>query len=332
MIARLGTERFWMRTSAQDLQRRYPLLQVIALIVVFAVGVATLSGFASHTSVDAMLVLSAFLGIAAGGQMLAILVGGIDLSVPNIISGANLITTELCGKNWPFALVATVILATALLVGAINGYVAHHYGVPPIIVTLATGAVVAGGVLAGTHGSVYGSVPNWLNKFVSPVGTVAGVKIPPIVVFWLGFTILMSVVLHFTGMGRNLYATGSNERAARLALVNTERVWTGAFAASALCSAVSGIFLAAWSGTGDPNIGDPYLFLTIAAVIVGGTSLVGANGDYVRTVLGTLILTVLTTILVGHSYSEATQEIFLGLLILLVVGTYGRDRPLRDRV
>ncbi len=328
----IGTHPLRLRTSAQEVQRRYPVLQLIALIVVFAVGTATLPGFAHRASINAILVLASFLGIAAGGQTLAILVGGIDLSVPNVIAGANLMTTALCGANWPFAAVAAVILGTAAFVGAINGYVAHHYRVPPLIVTLATGSIVAGAVLAGTHGSVYGSVPNWLNTFVSPVGTVAGVKVPPIVVFWLIFAIVMGVILYMTGMGRHLYATGSNERAARLALVNTERVWTGVFAASAVCSAICGIFLAAWSGTGDPSIGDPYLFLTIAAVIVGGTSLVGANGDYTRTVLGALILTVLTTILVGHSYSEATQEILLGLLILVVVGTYGRDRPLRDKV
>ena len=326
----IGTIR--SRGSFQEAQRRYPVLQVIALIVVFAVGTATLAGFAQPSAIKSMLVLASFLGIAAGGQTLAILIGGIDLSVPAIIAGANLMTTALCGANWNFALVAAVILGAAALVGATNGYVAHHYHVPPLIVTLATGSIVAGAVTAGTHGSVYGSVPNWLNTFVSPAGTVGGVKIPPIVVFWAAFAVVMAVVLQMTGMGRHLYATGSNERAARLALINTERVWTGTFAASAVCSAICGIFLAAWSGTGDPSIGDPYLFLTIAAVIVGGTSLVGASGDYWRTVLGALILTVLTTILVGHSYSEATQEILLGLLILIVVGTYGRDRPLRDRV
>lgn len=328
----IGANSLRVRTGVQDVQRRFPLLQLVVLALVFALGTATLPGFATHASVNAILVLSAFLGIAAAGQTFCILIGGIDLSVPNVISGANLMTTALCGRNWNFAIVAAVILGVAALAGALNGFVVHHYSVPPLIVTLATGSVVAGAVLAGTHGSVYGSVPNWLDTFVSPVGTVGGVKIPPIVVFWLVFAVLIAVVLQMTGIGRHFYATGSNERAARLALVNTERVWIGTFAASAVCSAICGMFLAAWSGTGDPDIGNPYLFLTIAAVIVGGTSLVGANGDYWRTVIGALILTVLTTILVGHSYSEATQEIFLGLLILMVVASYGRDRPLRDRV
>jgi len=153
-----------------------------------------------------------------------------------------------------------------------------------------------------------------------------------VVVLWAVLTIAIGIVLHLTGIGRRFYATGSNERAAELALVNTESVWVGAFAASAVFSAIAGILLGAWSGTGEQSIGEPYLFLTIAAVIIGGTSLIGARGDYWRTVLGTLILIVLTTNLVGHSYSEATQQIVLGLIMLVVVGTYGRDRALRDRI
>ena len=149
---------------------------------------------------------------------------------------------------------------------------------------------------------------------------------------WIVLTVIIGVVLHLTGIGRRLYATGANERAAGLALIRTELVWVCAFAVSAVFSAIAGILLGAWSGTGEQSIGEPYLFLSIAAVIVGGTSLIGARGDYWRTVLGSLILIVLTTNLVGHSYSEATQQIVLGLIILVVVGTYGRDRALRDRI
>lgn len=187
-------------------------------------------------------------------------------------------------------------------------------------------------MLVGTKGAVYGGVPQWLTQFVSPVGKMGGIPVPPIAVFWAVFAIVIGVVLHLTGLGRKLFATSANERAAQLALVRTELVWVVTFAASAVCSAIAGILLAAWSGTGDPDTGDQYLFLTIAAVIVGGTSLVGAIGDYWRTVLGSLILIVLTTILVGHSFGASTQQILLGVVILAVVGTYGRGRPLRDRL
>jgi len=317
---------------AQEVQRRFPLLQVVALVALFLWGMASLPAFAQRSSIDSMLVLASFLGIAAAGQTIVILIGGIDLSVPSIITAGNLMTTLLGGKHWSFGAICAVILGTAALVGAVNGYLAHHYRVPALIITLGSGSVVVGAVLAGTHASVYGSVPPWFQHFVSPASKTAGLHIPHVVALWIVLTLGIGVVLHLTGVGRRLYATGANERAASLALIKTELVWVGAFAASAVFSAIAGILLGAWSGTGEQSIGDPYLFLSIAAVIVGGTSLIGARGDYWRTVLGSLILIVLTTNLVGHSYSEATQQIVLGLIILLVVGTYGRDRALRDRI
>jgi ribose transport system permease protein len=319
-------------TGAQELQRRFPILQLVALGALFAWGTISLPAFATQSSINSMLVLASFLGIAAAGQTIVILIGGIDLSIPAIITAANLLTTLLGGKHWSFGAFVAVILGGALFVGAVNGFLIHRFQVPALIITLGTGAIVVGAVLAGTHASVYGSVPGWFTRFVSPVGTVAGLKFPPVVLLWAVLTIAIGIVLHLTNVGRRLYATGSNEHAAGLALVKTELVWVGAFASSALFAGIAGILLGAWIGTGEQNIGDPYLFLTIAAVIVGGTSLIGARGDYWRTVLGSLILIVLTTNLVGHSYSEATQQIVLGLIILVVVGTYGRDRALRDRL
>jgi ribose transport system permease protein len=316
----------------KDLQARLPLLQIVALIGLFIWGTASLPAFAGRVNIDSMLVLASFLGIAAMGQTFAILIGGIDLSIPSVITAANLMTTLLGGKNWPFIAIVAVILAVSAVAGAANGFFSHHFGVPPLIISLAIGSIVVGVVLAGTHASVYGSVPTWFTHFVSPASTVAGLPIPQVAMLWIVMTLVVGVILHLTGIGRRLFHTGANERAAQLALVRTERVWVGAFAASAVCAGVAGILLGAWSGTGEQNIGDPYLFQTIAAVIVGGTSLIGARGDYWRTVLGTMILIVLTTILVGHSYSSATQQIIFGVIILVVVGTYGRDRALRDRI
>jgi ribose transport system permease protein len=323
--------RTWLHTL-KELQQRFPLLQVVALIGLFIWGTVSLPAFASKTNIDSMLVLASFLGIAAMGQTLVILIGGIDLSVPYVITSANLMTTLLGGKGWSFVAIVLVILGVAAVAGALNGFLAHRFLVPALIITLAVGYIVDGFVLAGTQASVYGSVPGWFTHFVSQASTVAGLPIPQVVMLWIVMTIAIGIVLHLTGVGRRLFHTGANEHAARLALVRTELVWVGAFAASAVCSAITGILLGAWSGTGEQNIGDPYLFETIAAVIIGGTSLIGARGDYWRTVLGTLILIVLTTILVGNSYSAATQPIIIGVIILVVVGTYGRDRALRDRI
>jgi len=321
------------RASLERLVRTAPILQVAAVIALGIAAAVTIDGFLTLTSIYTTLVLAAFLGIAAAGQTTVILIGGIDLSVPALITGANLVSTSLTGKGWSFLSVCLFLLASAAVVGAINGYTTHRFRVPPLIVTLATGAIVTGATLGWTKGGqVSGHVPSWMGTFSSPIGTVFGVRLPPIVLLWAILALAISIVLHLSVAGRRIYATGANEHAAELAGVKTERVWIGAFVFSAISATVVGVLLAGFTGTGQAGIGDQYLFTSLAAVLIGGTSLVGARGDYWRTVLGALILTLITTLLVGHGADESTQEMIIGALILAFVGLYGRDQRVRDRV
>jgi ribose transport system permease protein len=315
------------------LLRGTPILQVTSVIVLLLAIGLTIDGFFSKSSLFTTLILASFLGIAAAGETLVILIGGIDLSVPALISGANLVTTLLLGKGWSFWLAILFVFSCAAIVGLINGFVTHRFKAPPLIVTLATGAIVTGLTLGWTQGGqVSGIPPNWLSRFSSPIGTVFGIGIPPVVILWAIIAIVFGLVLSWSVSGKRLYATGANERAAQLAGVKTERVWMASFAVSAMASALVGIVLIGFTGSGEAGVGDPYQFLSIAAVLVGGTSLIGARGDYWRTVLGALIMTLFTTLLVGHGADEAMQEILTGVLILLFVSVYGRDQRVRDRV
>jgi ribose transport system permease protein len=158
-----------------------------------------------------------------------------------------------------------------------------------------------------------------------------GIGIPPIVFIWGAVAIILGLGLRRTLAGRRLYATGANPIAAELALVNTRRVWVGAFALSGLLAGLLGVLVGGYAGAGNTTLGDPYLFEGLAAVIVGGTTF-GARGNYWNTVLGALVLTVLSTVLVGKGYSSADQQIIFGLLILVVVAGYGRGPRLRDRL
>jgi ribose transport system permease protein len=319
--------------GARRLAGRLPVLQIAALLVLYLVGQAAIDGYGSQSSILSMLVLASFLGIAAAGQTFAILLGGIDLSVPFLIGAGNVLVSQLSGgKHWPFALAVLFIVAMAFAVGAANGYISHRFEIHPLIVTLGVGSMVGGGVLVWTHARLTGSAPSWLGELVSPGGDVAGIAIPPVVLLWLVLALVVVLVLSKTRAGRELYATGANPAAARLALVSTTRVWTGAFAASAVCAALAGILLAGFSGTGLFDIGTPYLFTTIASVVIGGTSLLGARGDYLRTVLGALILTQITTLLIGMGLSAAMQQAVLGIVIVLVVATYARESHVRDRI
>jgi ribose transport system permease protein len=314
------------------LQRRFPLAQIAVLVVLFAYGASTIDGFSAQTSVDSMLVLAALLGLAAAGQTLVLILGGLDLSVPGFIVAGGILVSQLSGANhWPAVLAIGFVVAVTGAMGAVTGWICHRWRIQPLVVTLGMGALAAGGVLAWTQGRLTGSAPGFLTNLTSAVGTTFGIGIPPVVVIWAIVAVLVGMMLTRTRAGRSLYATGANPRAAALARIDTRRVWVAVFAFSAVVSGLVGVLLAGFAGA-DQTIGDPYLFEGLTAVIVGGTTFLGSRGDYTHTVVGALILTVLTTILVGKGYDQADTQIVFGVLILGVVAGYGRDRRIRDRI
>jgi ribose transport system permease protein len=320
----------WARFAA--VQRTVPVAQVIALVVLYGYGAATLDGFTSITSIKAMLVLASLLGLAAVGQTVIVLLGALDLSVAGFITFADVLFSVLTGKGWALIPALLLVLGVSTLLGGASGYISTRFGFQPIVITIAMGLIVTGIAQIEVSNFTIGSVPGWLERFSSATGTTLGIGIPPVIVMWGVVAVGTGLVLARTRAGRRIYQTGSNPVAAQLALVNTRRVWTWAFAFSALCAAIVGVLLAGFSGSADATIGTQYLFTSVAAVIVGGTSIMGARGDYWRTVIGALIITVLTTVLLGHGYGTGDQQIVFGVVILVAVAGYGRDPRLRDRV
>ncbi len=319
-------------TRLADVQRRFPLAQVAALLIVFAYGAATIEGFDQWFNVKSMLTLGTLLALAALGQTLVMILGGLDLSIPGFIVLGAILVSQLYGAHgWPAAPAILLPVAIALVMGAATGWICHSHRIQPLIVTLGMGGLAAGGAVAWTGGSITGAAPPFLSDISAPVSTTLGVDVPPIVAITALVTVVMALLLHRTVPGRRFYATGANPRAADLARVHTARVWIVVFAASAAIAALVGVLLAGFSGA-DQTMGDPYLFQGLTAVIVGGTTIMGARGDYTHTVVGALTLTALTTILVGNDVDQATNQIIFGLLILAVVAGYGRDRRLRDRI
>jgi ribose transport system permease protein len=149
---------------------------------------------------------------------------------------------------------------------------------------------------------------------------------------WAVVALVAGLVMHRRPVGRRFFAAGANARAAALARVRTDRLAMGVFALSAGGSVIVGTLLAGFAGAGDPDLGDPYLFQGLAAVIIGGTAFFGARGDYSHTVLGALLMVELTTVLIGKGLSASVQQMLFGALILLVVALYGRQPRVRDRV
>jgi ribose transport system permease protein len=321
-----------IRTRLIGIQRRFQIFQLLGLVVLFIWGASSVTDFTSDASIKSMLVAAAFLGLAGAGQTLVVLVGGIDFSIPAFIAAGSILVSELCGSDgWGIVPALALIIVLGFAFGAVNGYLSHRFTIQPLVVTLGMSSLVTGGLLVWTKGAATGSAPAFLSRMTSVGGTTFGIGIPPLVLIWVLFAIALGFALSRTGVGRRLYATGSNPIAAELTLIRTRRVWVITFGLSAVFASLLGVLLGGYTGSGNISLGNPYLFEGLAAVIVGGTAF-GARGDYWKTVLGALLLTVLSTVLVGKGYSSADQQIIFGALILVVVAGYGRGPRMRDRI
>jgi ribose transport system permease protein len=321
-----------LSATVARLNRDFPLAQLLVLAAIFVYGALTLEGFSSVTSVKSMLLVASFLGLAALGQTVLILLGYFDLSVPGFIALGNVLVAILVGEHhWPFIAALALIVAVSIAVGATSGLICHHFRVEPIVVTIGVNFILIGLIdVISMHG-ITGAPPAWMTRFASVNATTLGIGVPPLLVLWVVVALLIGIVLRRTLAGRRVYLTGSNPAAAELALVRTRRVVIAAFALSAISAAITGVLLTGFSGTGDPSIGNPYLFTSLTAIILGGTT-AGARGDYWRTMIGAVMLTVINTVLLAKGYSAAAQQILFGLIIFVVAVAYARETRLRDQV
>lgn len=317
--------------SVVNLQRRYPIAQCVIALVLFVYGMATIDGFTTRANIYSILVLSAILSLASIGQTLVVLIGGIDVSIPAMILLGEATTLQLPMRHhWP--VVAAIVLGTLVggLAGGVSGWICHRFNVESLVVTLGMGAVVTGGIQVWTKGYLDGTPPPWLLNLASSGGTTFGLRFPPLLVLWAMVILAAAVILHRTVTGRRLYAVGANPRAASLSLIRPGRYRVCVFAVSAALAALVGVLLAGFAG-GDTTAGSPYLFESLAAVVIGGTTF-GARGDYSRTAIGAFVIVMLSTILIGKGLSDAAQQVVYGVMILVIVGGYGRDRHIRNRV
>jgi ribose transport system permease protein len=315
-------------------QTHFPVLQVGVLVILYTYGALTLPGMATWQSGRIMLTVAALAGIAGIGQTILILMGGFDLSISGFVFASGLLVTEVKTEwNIPFVVALLIALVVLISLGAIAGQICHRLSINPLIVTLAMGTIAFGLAESQTSEGVgYGAgAPAWLIKLCSPLTNTFGVPIPPLVVIWLVVAVVLTVFLRRSVPGRHLLATGANSRAAEFALIPTRRVWTLAFMFSAFVSCMLGLAVTGFGGAIVTTSGDSYMFQSVVVVIVGGT-VFGGPGDYLWTVVGALILTVLTTVLVGHGATSGVQEMVFAALILIVLSLYGRQNRVRDRV
>ena len=309
---------------------------LLALLVI--VGALLVPGFVSVQNLRSILLLAAFLGIASLGQTLCALLGALDLSIPFVIGSANILLPSLLVSGLPPAVAIVLVILLGALVGAVNGLMSFRIQGQALIMSLAIGFAVVGATQIYTTlgsiyaGTVFATLPEWLRNLAAFNGKTFGIPMPPVVFIWAILTAVVVLVMHGTWFGRGIYALGGSRVAAARLQISERKLWVAVHAISGVASVSAGMLLLGFSGGGFVGVGDPYLFTTVAAVVIGGTSLLGGAGGYGATVLGVLVLTVLTSILVGLGLSFASQQAVVGLIIIPMVAIYARAPHIRNQI
>lgn len=274
--------------------------------------------------------IAAYLGIIAAGQTIVILSGGegIDLSIGTTVTLGAMITGWICNEMEAQVFPALLVsVGAGLLVGLINGVGISYLKIHPLIMTLSTSGVVSGLMFAIYRGNVRGGASPMMMQLISG-STTFGIQ--GIIIIWLVVALLMWVLLKRTTFGKHLYAIGINREAARLSGVKVEKMVILAYMCSGLIAALGGFLLLGFTQRVYFTLGEVYLFPTIAAVVIGGTSLAGGEGSYWGTISGALVLRVIDALLTQFSLPQSARQAILGVLLVIVMLFYGRGRALRQ--
>jgi ribose transport system permease protein len=299
---------------------------LIGLLILMALVSLASPNFLSVDNLLNILRQTSINAIIAMGMTFVILTAGIDLSVGSILALAGAICATMIAADMPliFALVTTVMIGAAL--GASGGVVISFFGVQPFIATLVGMTIIRGLTLVYSDGRPIstGDLDVAEAFFQWGGGYILGIPVPVIIAFVV-FTLCWFVLNH-TKMGRYVYAIGGNEQVARLAGINVSRIKVGVYAISGALAAIAGIILTARLESAQPTAGLSYELDAIAAVVLGGTSLMGGRGRISGTLIGALIIGVLNNALNLMDVSSYYQMIAKGAVILLAVAVDSRGK------
>jgi ribose transport system permease protein len=292
------------------------------LVLLFIVLSIASPGYRSLHSVSSTVQVAAILGIMAGGQTLVLLTAGVDLSVASVASAAAYLMAQ---NSHHGAFLAILIgLSVGLAAGLVNGIGVGIFGVQPLIMTLGIGGIAGGMLIVYSQAETNGAplVP----QVIDQLGTGMVLKYIPldVLIIWLPLSAILILGLKYSGLGRAIIAVGDNPIACRLAGVRSWQVLLATYVISGLLSAVAGMILGGYENAVDLQLASSYLLLTVAAAVIGGTSVFGGSGGYSGTILGALILTVLDAFLTVINATEAVRQMLYGALILLLAWAYAR--------
>ncbi|RUX96924.1 MULTISPECIES: ABC transporter permease [unclassified Mesorhizobium] len=289
------------------------VLGVILAVLCIAISIAA-PQFYSEANIIAILRQCALVLIVASGMTMLIITAEVDLSVGASLAFVGCIGMAVLNSTHSLALGMLAALAFAGGVGLFNGLVVTRLRVNSLIATIGTMMMLQGGVYLFTREAVQNH--NQLTSFTDLGAGYVGAVPVPVILAALIFAVAY-VTLRFTTLGRYLYAVGANEKAVRLSGVRSERLKLFAFIVTGLCVGVAGMILSSLMNAGQPTAGRGFELTVIAAVILGGTSLLGGRGSLFGTLLGVLVLKVIDNGIIILGWNQDLQMVVPGVIIIL---------------
>jgi ribose transport system permease protein len=312
-----------------------PVAAIILAVVLFLLSGLLPNGFGGNIPVaiaqaSNIIRLSVFLGIIAAGQTLIIISGGegIDLSVGSVVTLTAILVYVICNGRDSMVIPALLTaLAVGAFIGLLNGIGIAFLKISPLVMTLGMSGVVTGLILVVNHGNVSGAVTPIMTRIIArPLF----LGIPGAIIIWIVFAFFMWLLLERTSYGKQLFAIGSNRITSRLSGVNVTGMVLLTYAVAGMLTGLGGFLVLGNTGVVFINIGNPFVFPSIAAVAVGGTLLSGGKGSYFGTMAGALVLTLITSLLTTMQMPDSVRRMVLGATLLILISIYGRQRGFRQ--
>ncbi len=302
---------------------------LLLIVLLFAMGELTVGDFLSLEQVLLTIKLASFIALFGLCQMIVIAAGGsgLDLSVGYAATMTAVFTAAVMdGRNEQLGLAVLAALGIGIAVGLANGVLAAYVKLPPLVVTLAMSNILQGIINAYTAGRNITGRP-------APVLQVIAAKFtgifPNILFILLIVTPIVMIILYRTRWGMMLFGAGTNETAAYLSGVNVRRVRCLSFVISGVLASLIGLLLIGNMGIAFKDMGSNYVMPSIAAVVVGGVSLTGGDGNYVGVILGAVFLQTLTNLLVAAGWGDAGKWLGFGLVLFVLLIVYVSNRRSR---
>jgi ribose transport system permease protein len=314
------------RKRAVAILRSRPFLTFAIVALVWVVAGFASRGFGSYGHLRYLLELAAVIGLVAAGQTFVVIAGGIDLSVAAIVTVSAVGLPLLTWGGDATGLTAILaVLAVTTVIGLANGLGVALLRVHPMIMTLAMATFLQGLLIIIAGGSAITAQ----NPLVAWLGNARPGAIPAGILLWLAMAAVTLFVMHATPLGARIFAIGANPLAARLSGVPVNATTTLVYGISGFMSGLAGVLILGMNGQGYVGIGDPYLLASIAAVVLGGTSILGGIGTYAGTIPGSILLVTITALITVVNASPGWRSIIFGSLILGLLLLSGRESARR---